>query len=966
MVVAGTADAVSALERCLPIGSAVTCSEIGDAALALVQARRPDLILFDIDPAEAQACAWLRSVRAASDGHDIPILAATPHDRPDAEAQVLALGASDTIAKPFANETLARRIQLLLRLTDSRRQLAALTGKFNQKVLELESANTVLELHRTHLEELVKARTQEVREAHDRVAEILANVPLPTFVVDTAANCTHWNAACEKLFGIPASDCIGKSDLWTYIYDTPQSLLAQQLAVGSFDPASSPFRNELVISNDQRMYSLESYFPKIGKHLSITVAPLRDRAGKIVGAIETLADVSELKAREAEAIRLREIAQSASQSKSRFLANMSHEIRTPMNAIIGMADLCFDTPLNDRQRNYLSKIKTASDSLLHIINDILDFSKIEAGKLTMECTPFVLENVFDQLSAVTALRAENQGIELSYDICDDTRLLGGDPLRLGQVLTNLVTNALKFSAGGSVQVRVDELASNEQEVELQFSVKDTGIGMSAEQVAKLFQPFSQADVSTTRKFGGTGLGLAIARFLVEAMGGQIRVESELDKGSTFYFTAKFKNMGIDRRLGLAALATRLAEHAERPVLVIDDNPVARGILTKLIGQLGLQVKSVDSGDAALELLRDRPPLDILCCIVDWRMPGADGVETIRRLRGAFADSGKTPPPMILITAYSHDDDLRELSGKVDSLLLKPVSARHVYVELARCLGIDAPRPVTPERRNNRKSPWSRFSGLDILLVEDIEVNREVIQELLATEGIKVRIAENGAVALQQVAQKKPDLILMDCQMPVMDGFTATRRLRENPDYRDIAIIALTANAMAEDRDACLAAGMNAHIAKPVRMEALYERIAECLPDRAYPSASESGASLAERYANPELPHLAGITLAAGLAHVGGKMPLLLRILKLFRDDQVQNFERQYLAARAEGARPLQVRLAHSLKGVASTVGAIELSEAAKILEQAVAGQDDAHAEDALRTVLQHLNVLSDSLRSIAA
>ena len=417
-----------------------------------------------------------------------------------------------------------------------------------------------------------------------------------------------------------------------------------------------------------------------------------------------------------------------------------------MNAIIGMADLCLETALNERQRNYLAKIKTASDALLHIIDDILDFSKIEAGMLQMENVPFVLETVFDQLSAVTALRAENQGIELSYDIDNDSHLLGGDALRLGQVLTNLVTNALKFSAGGNVVVTVATTFLDENWAELHFAVRDEGIGMSPEQVNKLFQPFTQADISTTRRYGGTGLGLAISRHLVERMGGRIWVVSAPGEGSTFHFTAKFANLGLDRRSGVAALAERLAENGDRPVMVVDDSPIARRLLEQIIGRLGLKVHTADSAEAALALAAD-DNAHYLACLVDWRMPGVDGIETIRRLR--------------------HHDELHEISHEIDSLLAKPVSARHVYVELARCLGVTAQEAPKPDRRKAADRQWSRFRNLDILLVEDIEVNQEVICALLADVGITLRLASNGAEALDAVSRQVPDLILMDCQMPVM-------------------------------------------------------------------------------------------------------------------------------------------------------------------------------------------------------
>ena len=655
-------------------------------------------------------------------------------------------------------------------------------------------------------------------------------------------------------------------------------------------------------------------------------------------------------------------AEAATRAKSEFLANMSHEIRTPMNAIMGMADLCLGTSLDGKQRNYVGKIKSAADSLLLIINDILDISKIEAGKLQMERVPFVIESVFDQLSSVVALRAASLGIELAYDIDDDSRLLLGDPLRLGQVLTNLVTNALKFSDGGQVVVRVETVSKTATRIELHCAVSDEGIGMTAEQMSRLFKPFTQADASTTRRYGGTGLGLAISHRLVEMMGGRIWVESEPGKGSTFHFTASFDIAGSDRRSGIARFAAQLAKHADRPVLVVDDSPIFRHLLEHMIGQLGLLVETASSGSEALARATADAAPNFLICLVDWRMPDLDGVETIRRLRTAFAARCRAAPPMLLVTAYSHRGELREIDCQIDGMLAKPVSARQLYAQLARSLGIVSDLSLVGERRKGNTPQWSRFRHLDILLVEDVEVNREVIGELLVGVGLPPRMASNGAEALEEVARRTPDVILMDCQMPVMDGFAATRALRENPVHRHLPIIALTANAMVEDRERCLAAGMNAHVAKPVRMELLYQRLCECLPE--YGETSGNQLADPDPEAGAALPTFPGIDTALGLAQVGGQTATLLRVLKRFRDNQGKHFAPQFYTALAAGDREGAQRLAHSLKGIANTLGAVQLGEAAAALEVAVGTQDTAAVEDYLATVIQCLGVVSGGLASI--
>lgn len=683
-----------------------------------------------------------------------------------------------------------------------------------------------------------------------------------------------------------------------------------------------------------------------------------------------LADIATRKREELELREAKEIAEQAAIAKSTFLATMSHEIRAPMNAIIGMADLALATDLTSKQHNYISKINAASENLLNIINDILDFSKIEAGKLAMESVPFVLETVFDQLSDVVALRAEDQGVELHYDIGDDSRLLEGDPLRLGQVLINLVANALKFSAGGTVVVKADTVALNTGEIELHCSVSDQGIGMTPEQVDNIFQPFTQADSSTTRKYGGTGLGLSISRQLVELMNGRIWVESILGEGSTFHFTARLKTLGPDRRHGIAQFGTRMAEQAHRPVLIIDDNPVACTILERMIIQLGLQAEVAMSGADALKKIDTESMPDYLMYLVDWRMAGLDGIEIIRKLKTIYRQTGHSAPPMILVTAFSHHEEMDQIGGEIDGLLAKPVSARHLYVEMAHCLGIAEIASLEGERRLQRQVNWSRFRSLDILVVEDVEVNREVIGELLANAGLAARFAKDGQEALLAVEQRCPDLILMDVQMPVMDGYTATRRLRENRAYRDLPIIALTANALLDEQEKCLAAGMNAHVAKPVRMDALFDQMAQCLPDRFHRGSGQTGAAKGEavQAAHPALP---GIDVAVGLGYVR-KTELYRRLLVKFRDTYGRTFESDYAQAMAAADWETQIRLAHSLKGITQTLGAYDLGEAAAALEAAACSKDREEVEnrfamtlDAFVVVITGLEGLHDSWPEIA-
>jgi PAS domain S-box-containing protein len=802
------------------------------------------------------------------------------------------------------------------------------------------------------LSEVITAELANSEHQRGQLQALLTAIPDLVWMKDAEGVFLSANPAFGVLMGATPGNILGKSDRDFFSAEVAEQFRAADRS--AMDSLTSLKFQEWVTSQSDGQSRL----------LETVKTAVKGTDGKLIGVLGIARDITLNYTLMGELEQARTLAQQSNEAKSSFLANMSHEIRTPMNAIIGMADLALQTQLTDRQKNYLDKIKTASDALLHVINDILDFSKIEAGKLEMEAIPFVLDTVFEQLSSIVALRAENQGIELSYDNCDDSRLLVGDPMRLGQVLTNLVNNALKFSAGGNVVVRVEPETVAEQSVTLHFSVCDQGIGISAEQLDTLFQPFTQADASTTRRFGGTGLGLAICRHLIEQMQGRIWAESTPGAGSTFHFTVQLPTRGLDRRNGIAELGRRLGDACQRPVLVVDDSAITLTVLSHLIGQLGLRVDTAQSAAAALALLEADTPPNYLACFVDWRMPDVDGLETIHRLRQTLRTRGAPVPPMILITAFSHHEEINEVSPKIDGLLAKPISARHLYVELARCLGLNQDDGTLKDRRRPNTLQWSRFHGLDILLVEDIEVNREVITELLAAVGLPLRVAWDGQQALAAVADKQPDLILMDCQMPVMDGYTATRKLRENPATAQLPVIALTANALTSDQEKCLAAGMNAHVAKPIRMEALYESMVQCLPGL-QPKLQVIRHSETTAIVDDEtLPALPGIDLAVGLAHVDGRPKLYRRVLKQFRDNLGSRFADEYAAAEAAGEWEPRVRLAHSLKGVAHTLGALTLAESALKLLRAAEAQDAASCHSLLpevlvllREVMAGLNIL---------
>ncbi len=799
------------------------------------------------------------------------------------------------------------------------------------------------------------------KEAERRIIEterffrsVLESAPDGMMVVGANGHIQLANAQVETLFGYTRDELV----------DHPIEVLVPD----SIKESHVALRNSYL--HDPSKRDLSAGRELLGRRKDGSMFPVEIGLSPIPGREQTqvavsIRDVTERKQQQVLMQQAKEAAETATQAKSRFLATMSHEIRTPMNAIINMTGLALETDLTPKQQQYVSVAHSSGKNLLGIINDILDFSKIEADKLELEQAEFSMRQVLEEVTEMFRSKVIEKHVELVVHAPSHLpdRFVG-DALRFRQVITNLVGNAFKFTSQGEVVVRIDSqngASLPDGMAELHVSVRDTGIGVPKDQQDRLFQAFSQADSSTSRKFGGTGLGLAISRRLARMMDGDLTFESEANVGTTFHFTARL-TLPQKQESHLRSVPTPVREH---PVLIVEDTQSSRELLEMLLTGWSIPVTSFATAEEGLALLEKRnraggtDPFGMV--ILDWMLPGMNGIDAAERIR-ARPETKKLP--IVIVSAYAgKEEEARCAEIGVNVFLPKPLTASSLFDAIVDAQGAR----VHAQRRSLDGPLKEEFKGVRALLAEDNEANQMVATELLSRLGIELDIAANGRIAVE-MARKHPRryaAILMDMQMPEMDGLEATRTLRADPQFCDLPIIAMTANAMKQDLDACLAAGMNDHITKPIDRNAMLTTLRRwlprCEPDAEQPMENQQAAPSAD----PSLPNLDGINVADTLARLGLDFSSLRKMLIRFADGQKQTVT-DLAAAVAANDPAAAARHAHALAGAAGNLGADSLRVASKALEQAGRdGQKDMHAllqtvNELATTVFASIDTLRDS------
>lgn len=806
-------------------------------------------------------------------------------------------------------------------------------------VTERKESEASLEEVRGELHRALSATSQQLR-------GVLENSPAAIWACDLDGVFLFANDAFRRVFAIETREISGHGTEEFFAGSLLEAFQGADRKV--LDSRRSQNSVEILKQSSGPRQVLMVKFPLISNQQIVAIGGigldiseqmrLQDELRRLNANLEQRVDsrTRELKSTLDELATARQVAELASSAKGEFLARMSHEIRTPMNAIIGLSHLALRSQDPARAQDYLSKINNAGQSLLGVINDILDFSKIEAGKLAIEKVEFDLDPVLDNLATIVGQRAHEKSLEFLIERPHRSPRLVGDPLRLGQVLINLTNNAVKFTEKGEVHVRLEFDPITGGRVMLRASVRDTGIGLSEEQIARLFQSFEQADASTTRRHGGTGLGLAICKQLVELMGGEIGVHSKLGAGSEFWFEVPLDTHQERRRVG-RQLPPVL--HGIR-VLVVDDSRTVRQVSARYLQAFGFATSMAATAEEALQMLReasDSPENSYGLVLMDWKMPDMDGVRCITEIRRMNFPFGQ--PRIMMVSSYSPEELGDLLRGqRIDAYLVKPIDPSMLYNGIL--VAFELKSAAEHGKPGQAEAEASRgLEGLKILIVEDHPLNQQIARETLEGAGILVEIARNGAEGVSMVEQQAFDLVLMDIQMPIMDGIEATREIRSKPKFAKLPIIAMTANAMEQDRENTRSAGMDAHVSKPINLFELFGAIRR-LSGRPHvgEDKSEDDSAIHTMQLWPQktaqkgpVPRIASLDARTGLRRAQDDYNRYHRILRMFINSEGDVVERIRRAV-ANSDYQTALRDAHSLKGVAATVGADALAKSAANLE----------------------------------
>ncbi len=796
-----------------------------------------------------------------------------------------------------------------------------------------------------------------LEESHHRLNDIIEFLPDPTMVIDASGVVVAWNKAVEDITGVLKEDIIGKGNYEHALpfYGDRRPIL---IDLAMLEEEDLPIDVYNYAERKGDMLYGEVYTPNAfggkGAYLWGVACPLRDASGKIYGSIECMRNVTDRR-NVAQELNLAKLsAEAATRAKSEFLANMSHEIRTPMNSIIGLGHLVLSSLLDSTQRDILEKMMSAADSLLSIIEDILDFSKIEAGKFVLEHTDFQLDAVLNKVCNIVAVKAEQKGLDFVLFVDPDVpcRIIG-DPLRLEQILINLTNNAIKFTEAGEVALLISCFNKDENNVRLRFVVRDSGIGLSEEEIIDLFQSFTQADASTTRRFGGTGLGLAITKSLVELMCGSIHVDSEPGKGSQFEFDAKFEEIKNqpDMMLPLSAFGMN--------VLVIEENFTSRKFIETYLEGLSLSVSTEATGEGGLALLRSNfaatKSTDLI--LVSLSLPDIDGIEVSSQIR-AIPEFENVPITLMVSAGTSENVRNKALSRGVTNFISKPATRDSLYQSVKKEFSLNVnSQDVSGSSQDETSFPKLQERGIRALLVDDNYLNQQVAYHMLRKFGINVVVVDNGRKALEALWADPYDIVFMDIQMPEMDGLTATRIIRSDKQYKDLPIIAMTANAMQGDKDKSSAAGMDDHITKPISPVVILNALNKYVKSTAFSYVPGSREAESDGVVIPEV---VGIDTVSGLSNVGGNRKGYLRILRGFKNDYADfSGEIVSLIAKKEFEKA-SVRL-HSLKGVSGNVGAAQLYDSCRLLERELHRLDEKKINAHLSEFVSEIGAVLDGL-----